>query len=422
MIVTDVPDGNKSAVLPLRKRPRLGRDRALWSTQSMSTKDADRFEGSERIPCPKGCGEYKNLIGHWSQIHDEPFPDDTPRMADKTRRKISESVSGENHPLYGKTLSREHKQKISEKTAGKTLSEEHKQKISEANSGENHPFYGKSLPEEHRQKISESGTGRTFTKEHREKLSKAHTGKTFSEDHRQNLSKAKSGENHPMYGKSLSEEHRQNISKGNSNPSEKTRQKKSDSLTGRTFTKEHRKNLSEALSGESHPFYGKTHSEETKRKMSESMLGEKHHFHGKSLSEEHRQKLSDSLMGGSLSEEHIRSIIEGQNGELGVVPTKHTVRSGWERDIDLLLYDAGLDFEYEPEVFEIGDGRKYVPDFRVGDNIIEVKGHNWRDADVRAELFMDAHPEYRYIVIGNGDIPCDIHFNWKNREGVLEVL
>lgn len=45
---------------------------------------------------------------------------------DETRRKQSESLKGERHPLYGKHHS-----------------EEHKRKISEANKGERHPQYGK---------------------------------------------------------------------------------------------------------------------------------------------------------------------------------------------------------------------------------------------------------------------------------------
>lgn len=48
------------------------------------------------------------------------------------------SRSGENHPMYGKHLSEEHKNKISESTKGKkksALSKEHKEKISKANIG-----------------------------------------------------------------------------------------------------------------------------------------------------------------------------------------------------------------------------------------------------------------------------------------------
>lgn len=76
----------------------------------------------------------------------------------QTRKKISQSKTGENNPMYGKT-------------------------------GENNPFYGKHHTEETRKKISQSITGE-----------KSHWyGKT--------------GENHPKYGKSLSQETRDKMSK-----------------------------------------------------------------------------------------------------------------------------------------------------------------------------------------------------------------
>ncbi|MGL4989629.1 MAG: NUMOD3 domain-containing DNA-binding protein [Sarcina sp.] len=51
-------------------------------------------------------------------------------ISEETRKKLSESNKGENHPMYGKTLSEEHKKKISEAKKGKILSEETRKKIS----------------------------------------------------------------------------------------------------------------------------------------------------------------------------------------------------------------------------------------------------------------------------------------------------
>lgn len=92
---------------------------------------------------------------------------DTP--SEETRQKLSEALSGENHPLYGRTcelhplygkhLSDEHKQKLSKSHQGLSHSEETKQKISEANSGENHPLYGKHFSDETRQKMSKAHSG-----------------------------------------------------------------------------------------------------------------------------------------------------------------------------------------------------------------------------------------------------------------------
>jgi group I intron endonuclease len=53
---------------------------------------------------------------------------------------------GENHTNFGKHLSGDIRQKISEAHKGKTLSEETKKKLSALNSGESHPFYGKYGP------------------------------------------------------------------------------------------------------------------------------------------------------------------------------------------------------------------------------------------------------------------------------------
>ena len=67
--------------------------------------------------------------------------------SEETKTKISEANKGkhkgENHYMYGKHLS-----------------EEHKTKISEAKKGENHPMYGKHLSEEHKQKIGEAKKGK----------------------------------------------------------------------------------------------------------------------------------------------------------------------------------------------------------------------------------------------------------------------
>jgi len=52
-----------------------------------------------------------------------------PKHSEEYRRKLSQVMKGENNPMYGKTLSEEAKQKISEVKKGKTHSEETKQKM-----------------------------------------------------------------------------------------------------------------------------------------------------------------------------------------------------------------------------------------------------------------------------------------------------
>ena len=78
----------------------------------------------------------------------------------------------------GLVLSKETKEIMNEAKRGKTLTEEHRKKLSEANKGKNNPFYGKTRTEESRKKQSESRKGKY------------------------------AGENQPKYGKSPSEESR----------------------------------------------------------------------------------------------------------------------------------------------------------------------------------------------------------------------
>ena len=111
---------------------------------------------------------------------------------------------------------------------GCKLSEEHKQKISQAITGEKHPNYGKHHTEETRKKISQALKGENnpmygrtgennpmygkhHTEESRKKMSKAQKGKIVSEETRKKMSQLMKGENNPMYGKKLSEKRRKNL-------------------------------------------------------------------------------------------------------------------------------------------------------------------------------------------------------------------
>lgn len=71
----------------------------------------------------------------------------------ETRKKMSESMKGEKHPLYGK-------KGILSPNYGKKRSYEHKQKISESMKGKKHYFYGKKLPNETCKKMSDTQGGK----------------------------------------------------------------------------------------------------------------------------------------------------------------------------------------------------------------------------------------------------------------------
>lgn len=113
------------------------------------------------------------------------------KCSDETKKKISESIklAMDDHSIRARII-KAHK--------GISLSKEHKQKISNSSkgkrTGENNPMYGKHLSEEHKKKISES-----------------EKGKTISEETKVKQRESKLGEKNPMYGKSLSDSHKQAI-------------------------------------------------------------------------------------------------------------------------------------------------------------------------------------------------------------------
>lgn len=89
-------------------------------------------------------------------------------VSEETRRKLSESRSGEKHYLWGK------RGELSP-LWGKSRSEETKRKMSEARQGEKHPLWGKKHSEETKRKMSETRTGKIFSEEARRNMKIAQT-------------------------------------------------------------------------------------------------------------------------------------------------------------------------------------------------------------------------------------------------------
>lgn len=118
-------------------------------------------------------------------------------------------------------------------------------------SGENHPYYGKTLSEETRQKMSEARKGKN----------NPNFGKPMSEEQKRKISEAKSGENNYWYGRKHSEDTKRKMSewqKDGNNP-----------MLGKKHSEESRKRMSEAHRGEKNSMFGRTRSEEDKRMQSE---------------------------------------------------------------------------------------------------------------------------------------------------------
>jgi group I intron endonuclease len=92
---------------------------------------------------------------------------------DETKMKMSQSHSGENNSMYGKTHSTESKIKMSV-----------------ALSGINHPMYGKCFSDNHKNSISTSLSGRKLSEEHKKKLGKSRLGKTHTIEAKRKISEA----------------------------------------------------------------------------------------------------------------------------------------------------------------------------------------------------------------------------------------
>lgn len=113
----------------------------------------------------------------------------------------------------------------------------------------------------------------------------------------------------------------------------------------------------------------------------------------------------------------------GRNIET-VPQTGHTVSSSWEKEIDLLLYNSGIDYLYEGVQFNI-DGRTYTPDFSSGNVVIEVKGtagyiYKPEYTEKKAQYMVNMDDTI-YVVIGV-ELPADIYVEWEDKDILPEVI
>jgi len=84
---------------------------------------------------------------------------------------------------------------------------------------------------------------------------------------------------------------------------------------------------------------------------------------------------------------------------------KYFMRSGWEMSYARYLDKLGLDWDYELESFDIGEGRKYTPDFWVYKKdgslgyIVEIKGWYTEKAKRRVKLFKENFPKLNFKLL-----------------------
>ena len=153
------------------------------------------------------------------------------RWTEELREEWGNKYSGKNNPNFGNHMSEENKQKIGDLHRGVSPSEETRKKLSESQkawwtddrkeelsqkiSGENHPMFGRNHSEESKKKNSESHKGKKATEEAKQNMSKSQKERwtdelkeqwsqiqkdNWTEERKQKQSERMSGENNPMFG------------------------------------------------------------------------------------------------------------------------------------------------------------------------------------------------------------------------------
>ena len=81
-------------------------------------------------------------------------------VSENTKKKISEAMTGEKHPWFGRKHSKKSIDKMKKSSTGKKHTEKSKLKMSVSRLGNNNHFYGKHHTEESKDKISRSNIGK----------------------------------------------------------------------------------------------------------------------------------------------------------------------------------------------------------------------------------------------------------------------
>lgn len=97
----------------------------------------------------------------------------------ETRQKLSDSLRGEKHPLFGVSRTELTKQKLRDANIGKKATVEARQKMSDARIGKIGHMLGKKASNETKAKLSAIHLGKPKSEDHKRKISEAHTGKTM---------------------------------------------------------------------------------------------------------------------------------------------------------------------------------------------------------------------------------------------------
>lgn len=89
---------------------------------------------------------------------------------------------------------------------------------------------------------------------------------------------------------------------------------------------------------------------------------------------------------------------------------EHWMRSSWEIKTAIYLDQKGTDWDYEKETYEIGERKRYTPDFWLYAEsgqvflIIDVKGWLYPDSDDRIRRFRESHPNLPFELWGQEEL------------------
>lgn len=375
--------------------------------------------------------------------------DNNPAKREDVRKKISESkvgkVSGENNPMYGKHHSDETKQKISDAQWMKQpdYTPEKHPMYGRNRSGSLNPMYGRKQSEETKKLISKIHKGKTISEEHRRRLSIARKGKKLgprSEETRRKISEGvlRNLEDHPEIREKLSQASMGNTpwNKGLTKETDERlksigesikRSKEDIPAWNKKLTKESDDRVRKNAENISKALMGHSVSEETKLKMSESLQG-------RVISEEHRKRLSEANFGENnpmkrpdVKEKHLMACRDPErckkisdvmklNNPMYDVETvikslsHHTtnynggyvqssdgtnvyLRSSYEIRVAELLNKYNIEWKYELPI-QLNRGH-YFPDFYIPtyDIWIEVKGWDKPDDILKMRECYELYPD-----------------------------
>lgn len=188
---------------------------------------------------------------------------------------------------------------------GYVVSDENRARNSELHKGNSYNL-GRTLSDEHKAKISAAHIGRKLSDEHRAKVVASLIGRRCSEETKEKH-RANSTGNANALGKCHSDETKAAKSKsmiGNTNGKGKVRSPESreryrQAALRRVMSAETKAKISESLKGKTNAL-GHSLSDSAKARISEANKGNTNTL-GKTLSDEHKAKISTSLMGNTIN-------------------------------------------------------------------------------------------------------------------------